>query len=182
MEYDTLPYEHVKDALAQCGPDDSSLCDLFLDILQAGELASRCEAQFLARFGLNSARLIILVLLNNADSGSMRSSEIAKCCRVSRATMTGLLDTLEKADLIVRAPDPFDRRAMSVKITPKGEDLLEAVQPEQSQWANDILEPLTLAEREELRRLLRKTQRVLNTAEQEDSQAPVAAETCRQES
>ncbi len=79
MEYDTLRYDHLKDALAQCCDGGPSLCDLFLDILQTGELAARCEAQFLARFGLNSARPIILVLLNNADSGSMRSSELAGC-------------------------------------------------------------------------------------------------------
>jgi len=176
MEYDALPYEHVKDAMAGCGREDLSLCDLFLDILQTGQLASRCESQFLARFGLNSARLIILVLLNNADSGSMRSSEIARCCRVSRATMTGLLDTLEKAGLLVRGPDPFDRRAMSVKITAKGEELMEAVQPEQSQWAEEVLSPLTDEEREELHRLLRKTQQVLNVADP----TAIAVETCGQ--
>lgn len=180
MEYEPLPYEHVKDALAQCARRDPSLCDLFLDILQTGELAARCEAQFLARFGLNSARLIILVLLNNADSGSRRSSELARCCRVSRATMTGLLDTLERAELIVRAPDPFDRRAMSVKITAKGEALLDTVQPEQSEWAGEILEPLSIEEREELHRLLRKAQKVLHVAEQGDFRSPSVAETCGQ--
>jgi DNA-binding MarR family transcriptional regulator len=170
MEYETLRYEHVKGALAQCCTDDLSLCDLFMDILQTGELAARCEAQFLARFGLNSARLIILVLLNNADSGSMRSSELARCSRVSRATMTGLLDTLEKADLISRAEDPRDRRAVSVKIAAKGEALLDAVQPEMSLWTEKMLAPLTRSEREELSRLLRKAQAILD--------APAVDEVC----
>ena len=54
---------------------------------------------FLARHGLNQARLIVLVLLDNAENGNMRSSELAEHASVSRATITGLLDTLEKAGL-----------------------------------------------------------------------------------
>jgi DNA-binding MarR family transcriptional regulator len=102
--------------------------------------------------------MIILVLLDNAESGSMRSSELADCANVSRATMTGLLDTLEKADLLTRAPDPHDRRASNVKITPKGEKLLRKVQPLQTRWAQNLLAPLSRGERDELVNLLRKAQ------------------------
>jgi DNA-binding MarR family transcriptional regulator len=163
METEILRYEHLKDALAENSPEDLSLCDLFLDLLQTGELAARCEAGFLAQFGLNPARLIILVLLDHAEGGSMRSSELAGCANVTRATMTGLLDTLEKAGLVTRAPDPHDRRAIRVKITPEGEHLLKIVQPRQSTWAREMLAPLSASERLELVRLLRKTNQVLLT-------------------
>jgi DNA-binding MarR family transcriptional regulator len=161
LESDVARYEHLKEALAQATEGDPSICDLFLDLLQTGELAARCEANFLSPHGLNPARLIILVLLNNADSGSMRSSELADCAKVSRATMTGLLDTLEKAGLLVRAPDPHDRRASSVKITAQGEALLEIVQPKQSLWARGVLAPLSLEECSQLAGLLKKIRSAL---------------------
>ncbi len=158
-------YECLKEASAQNPDADPSICELFLNILHTGDLAARSEGDFLAGHGLNQARMIILVLLDNAATGSMRSSELADHAKVSRATMTGLLDTLEKAGLLSRAPDPHDRRASNVKITKKGETLLHKVQPLQSRWAQEILSPLSLRERDELVRLLQKTQQAfLNQA------------------
>ena len=60
------------------------------------------------------------MLLDSSEIGSMRSSELAEHASVSRATVTGLLDTLEKAGLIARTPDARDRRASCVRITDKG--------------------------------------------------------------
>jgi DNA-binding MarR family transcriptional regulator len=151
-------YECLREASKRMPDVDPSICELFLNILHTGDLAVRAEADFLAEHGLNQARMIILVLLDNAESGSMRSSELADRANVSRATMTGLLDTLEKAGLLTRAPDPHDRRASNVKISPKGEKLLRKVQPLIARWAEDLLSPLSLEERAELVRLLRKAQ------------------------
>jgi DNA-binding MarR family transcriptional regulator len=156
-------YECLKEASAQNPDADPSICELFLNILHTGDLAARSEADFLARHGLNQARMIILVLLDNAEAGSMRSSELADHANVSRATITGLLDTLEKAGLLSRAPDPHDRRASNVKITPKGEQLLHKVQPLQSLWAQETLANLSPAERNELVRLLQKAQQAFLT-------------------
>lgn len=159
-------YECLREASARIPDADPSVCELFLNILHTGDLAARCEADFLAVHGLNQARMIILVLLDNAETGSMRSSELADCANVSRATMTGLLDTLEKADLLTRAPDPHDRRASKVKITAKGRQILHKVQPLQSRWAQKILAPLSSDERRDLVRLLQKTQKaILSQAE-----------------
>lgn len=151
-------YECLRQAAARMPDANPGVCELFLNILRTGDLAARAEAEFLSQHGLNQARMIILVLLDNAETGSMRSSELAAKANVSRATMTGLLDTLEKNGLLSRVPDPHDRRASNVKISPKGEKLLRKVQPLIARWAEEILSPLTREEREELVRLLRKTQ------------------------
>lgn len=151
-------YECLREASSRMPDADPGICELFLNILHTGDLAARAEAEFLAEHGLNQARMIILVLLDHAESGSMRSSELADRANVSRATMTGLLDTLEKAGLLTRAPDPHDRRASNVKISPKGEKLLRKVQPLIARWAENLLSPLSLEERDELVRLLRKAQ------------------------
>jgi DNA-binding MarR family transcriptional regulator len=156
-------YECLKEASAQVPGADPSICELFLNILHTGDLAARSEADFLAEHGLNQARMIILVLLENAASGSMRSSELADRANVSRATMTGLLDTLEKAGLLTRAPDHHDRRASNVKITARGQNLLRKVQPLQTRWAQNILSPLSREERDELVRLLQKAQQAFLT-------------------
>ena len=89
----------------------------------------------------------------------MRSSELAEHASVSRATVTGLLDTLEKAGLLARASDARDRRASCVRITEKGQALLRKVQPLLIRWTENILSALSARERTRFVALLRKTQR-----------------------
>ncbi len=140
-------------------PDaDPSLCEVFLNVLFTGDVVARAEAAFLAQHGLNQARLVILMLLETAESGSLRSSELADHSSVSRATITGLLDTMEKSGLVTRTPDPNDRRASRVSITPRGRTLLEKVQPQLFQWTARCLAGFSARERKQLVSLLRKTQ------------------------
>jgi DNA-binding MarR family transcriptional regulator len=152
-------YECLQAAVARVPGADPAICQVFLNILHTGDVVSRGEGAFLARHGLNQARLILLVLLDASEDGSMRSSELAEHADVSRATITGLLDTLERAKLVVRTPDTRDRRASCVKITDKGRDLLQRVQPLLIQWTEGILSALSDRERGQLVTLLQKTQK-----------------------
>ncbi len=131
-------------------------------ILHTGDLVTRAESVFLAKHGLNQARWVMLMILDEAPEGSLRSSDLAERANVSRATITGLLNTMERAGLIVRALDPHDRRSSRVKITPKGEQLLEKVRPLFFQWAEETLSRLTPSERNSLISLLQKTQRTFS--------------------
>jgi len=151
-------YECLQEASTHVPGADPTICEVFLNILHTGDVASRSEAQFLARYGLNQARLIVMVLLDGAESGSLRSSELADHSKVSRATITGLLDTMVKAGLVTRAVDPHDRRASNVKLTAKGSVLLRKVQPLLIKWSQDTLTALSPTERKQLVKLLHKTQ------------------------
>ena len=155
-------YECLQAATARVPGADPSICQLFLNILHTGDVVSQGEATFLARHGLNQARLIVLVLLDNAENGNMRSSELAEHASVSRATITGLLDTLEKAGFVERTDDVRDRRASCVKITSKGRELLHKVQPLLVRWTESILSALSAREQSQLVALLRKTQKAFS--------------------
>jgi DNA-binding MarR family transcriptional regulator len=155
-------YECLQAAVARVPGADPAICQVFLNILHTGDVVSRGEATFLARHGLNQARLIVLVLLDSSENLSMRSSELAEHANVSRATVTGLLDTLEKSKLVVRMPDARDRRASCVRITDKGQALLRKVQPLLFRWTEGILSTLSARERGQLVTLLRKTQRAFS--------------------
>jgi DNA-binding MarR family transcriptional regulator len=155
-------YECLQAAAARVPGTDPAICQLFLNILHTGDIVSRGEAEFLARHGLNQARLIILVLLDNSENGSMRSSELAEQASVSRATITGLLDTMEKAGLVERQDDPRDRRASCIMITSKGSARLHEVQPLLIRWTEKILSALSVRERGQLVALLQKTQRAFS--------------------
>jgi len=163
-------YECLQEVAERVPGADASVCEVFLNILHTGDVASRAETAFLAKHGLNQPRMIILAILDCAEGGALRSSEIAEHANVSRATITGLLDTLEKSGLAAREPDPNDRRASCVRITRAGKALLRKVQPGLLKWMGGILSALSPRECKQLVQLLRKSQQAFAAAQPHRSQ------------
>lgn len=58
------------------------------------------------------------------ESGPLTSGRIAKKIYLSPSTVVGIVDRLEKKELVVRNRDNRDRRQVYVSITPKGEKLI----------------------------------------------------------
>ena len=102
----------------------------------------------------------ILALMGN-DSGMVgprTPAELAEAAGVTRATMTGLIDTLERDGFVKREPDPTDRRMMSVRLTTAGEHFLQEFLPGHFQAITSLMSPLTETERKTLVHLLGKIQ------------------------
>lgn len=72
--------------------------------------------------GINATptQTAILYLLEQKDG--QKISDFASSLEVKNPVMTGVIDRMEKAGLIVRKLDPSDRRIISVFITPKGRE------------------------------------------------------------
>lgn len=134
---------------------------LYPHIAHITQTVSRVQTAILVRLGLNHSRWAILKFLDETGR-SLRCSDLADLVNVSRATITGVLDTLEKATLIVRVPDPHDRRAFSVKITPRGEELLRQIRSELDEWSARVLGDFSLEETPELLGILSRLQGVLD--------------------
>jgi DNA-binding MarR family transcriptional regulator len=112
-----------------------------------------------ARHGLSRGRFIVLVLLAKGGPEGLSPAELAERAQVTRATMTGLIDTLEQAGLVTRADDPNDRRMYRVLITENGRATLESILPDHFRRMEGLLRHLNGDERLQLRTLLEKVQR-----------------------
>jgi DNA-binding MarR family transcriptional regulator len=113
----------------------------------------------LAGHDLSQGRFTVLMLL--LDETKRRAvprtpAELAESAGVTRATMTGLIDTLERNGLVKREPDPVDRRMMSVHLTVRGQEVMRQVLPSHFQWMAALMAPLAENERKTLVRLLAK--------------------------
>lgn len=75
---------------------------------------------------------------------------------VDRTVMTYLLDELEQAGLVVRRPDPADRRARRVELTDAGNARLCALERDLRVAEDALLVPLDPEEQETLRGLLHR--------------------------
>ncbi len=98
---------------------------------------------------------------------------LAEKVGVARATMTGLLDTLEKDGVVSRGDDLHDRRTVVVRLTDSGRALLEKMLPDYFATVARIMQPLNAAEQRQLVRLLQKIQQGL--LPDEPSAAPLSA-------
>ena len=141
-------------------PDlDPSSCEAYLHLLRAGDEAFRFGEVFFAKHQLSRGRFTVLILLLDKTKNeplSRTPAELADLAAVTRATMTGLVDTLERDGLVKREPDKLDRRMMLVTLTTKGIDLLRRLLPEHFRRTAALMGPLTEDERKTLVILLNK--------------------------
>lgn len=165
MLKDLPRYDCLQEA-AQRFPDlDPSACEVFLQLLRVGDELSTGQQAYLARHDISPGRFTVMMLLMRAGAGGAcaqagldpcNPAELAGRAGVTRATMTGLIDTLEKDGYVRREPDPADRRMMSVQLTPEGEAFMHRVLPGYFRRIADVMENVTEAERRILGRLLNK--------------------------
>jgi DNA-binding MarR family transcriptional regulator len=81
--------------------------------------------------------------LIEAAGGPVPAGQVSAEMHVSTATMTSVLDTLERNGHIFRQPDPADRRRVLADITPAAQALLDQVLPAVQQLATATLSPLS---------------------------------------
>jgi DNA-binding MarR family transcriptional regulator len=81
---------------------------------------------------------------------------LAERAGVTRATVTGLLDGLEREQLIARHANAKDRRALCIRLTPKGKQLASTVIAQHGQWIASLFGHLSTTERQQLTSLLGK--------------------------
>ncbi len=75
------------------------------------------------RFGMTRAKWAVLVRLDRFEG--LKQSELAEMLDLQPITLTRLLDGLADNGLIERRPDPDDRRAKRLFLTPAARPLLE---------------------------------------------------------
>lgn len=137
---------------------DPAACDLFLDVLRTGEAVSAIEASYLSTHKITPGRFAVMLLLGIEEAIVRKPSQLAEMIGVTRATMTGLLDTLERDNYVTRTLDPDDRRSMRVVSTPECRELLKKVLPGYFRVVGSIPATLTAEERTEFKRLSAKIQ------------------------
>ena len=97
----------------------------------------------------------ILAQLSREESGTPLV-ELSRRLLVTAGNVTGMIDRMEKAELVRRSADPSDRRITRVHLTDKGKLLARKVIPTHSQDIQRIFDPLKEKEIVQLRKLLDK--------------------------
>jgi DNA-binding MarR family transcriptional regulator len=186
MLKDLPRYECLLEASRKFPDLDPSAMEVYLQLLRTGDDLYRLQNEYLAAHALSQGRFCVLMLLlekgtegtaceKRLPGGSQSPAELADHANVTRATMTGLIDTLEKDGLVKREPDPDDRRMMSVELTPKAHAFMAGMLPGYFRRIAGFMSHLSEEERRTLVQLLGKIHEGLATSADEAVAASGAA-------
>jgi len=181
MLKDLPRYERLLEAAKQYPDLDPSACEVFMNLLRTGDEVFHLMHAHYHGHNISQGRFVVLLLLFDQLAGCSAAhtpAELAEKAGVTRATMTGLIDTLERDGLVHREPDLADRRRLSVTLTKKGEAFITTLLPVHFRRIAELMSPLNEHERKTLVRLLNKIiERTAALAPAESRETPASAST-----
>ncbi len=137
---------------------DSLASDCVINLWRTYALIAEDMGRVLRPYGLTLTGFRVVMMLR-VRGGTLAPAAIADRLGSARATVTGVLDSLEKRGLVRRLPDPGDRRRLQVEITDEARDLLEELLPSYFTVERDSVAALDAGEQHQLVELLGTLQR-----------------------
>jgi DNA-binding MarR family transcriptional regulator len=139
-------------------PDASAKAtECAMNLVLTAELLEKCIANLLNPFNLSPATGLVLSILADSET-PVSPNYIADRLIISRASVTSLLDSLEKREYARRRPHPSDRRMIWVEPTDLGRHIADEFRPivhqHQKAWMGDLNEK----EQEQLVAMLHRLQ------------------------
>ncbi len=153
------------------GRGDAGGIRLCFEVLALASAIDRSCALRLAPHRLSEGKFVLLCLLHDRSEG-LAPHELATRAGVTRATVTGLLDGLERDGYVSRQAHREDRRKILVTLTPSGQVLADALFDEHSQWIASLFNEFEPEDRKTLSNLLARVRH--NLAEGKHTDTPSA--------
>ena len=131
---------------------------LWIRFLRFNLLSSKKLQEDLEKLDLTPPQFYVLATIGYA--GGLAFSEIGQKMMVTVSNLTGIVDRLEKKDVVARERDSRDRRVIRVTLTDKGLKIYKNTIPIFERSISQFFSPLTKAQQKELASLLRRLIRV----------------------
>src|SRR5512142_2464870 len=119
-----MPKIQMPDDFYAQTPDGNVLAtEAVMNTIRTADMVFDRIGRLLRPLNVSAAGGLVLGILR--DRGQMSPSELGDRLIVTRATVTGLLDSLERRGFVRRTPNPADRRGLLVEITEDGLAVLQ---------------------------------------------------------
>jgi DNA-binding MarR family transcriptional regulator len=114
----------------------------------------RVTKEVARRADLTGPQLTVLKVLEGL--GDLSLSELSERIRAQNSTVTGIIDRMEREDLVVRARSTQDRRVVHIQLTEKGARIAREIAVEPMEVFRSALESLSVTEMRDLLKILTK--------------------------
>ena len=136
-------------------------------LVRTGARLLACIDQAVRHHRLSTAGRGALAILDGAGQ-PLSPTAIAERLIVTTASVTSLLDTLERRGLVERQPDPTDRRRLLIVITQEGKAIVDQFLPEVVALQTAAMANLTETQRRQLVEILAVLGADLTTLDADD--------------
>ena len=136
-------------------------------LVRTYEAWNRVANQALRQHQLSPAGRQALAVVEGADR-PLSPTTIAERLLVTTASMTSLLDTLERRGFITRSPDPDDRRKVLVTLTENGKHVVDQFLPEVVAVQTALMADLTETQRHQLLESLATIRETIDTLDADE--------------
>ncbi len=138
---------------------------LWLRLFTCTQLIERVIRARLRRdFNTTLPRFDLMAQLQR-NPGGLKMGELSKRLLVTGANVTGITDQLVGEGLVRREPIEGDRRAFSVRLTPKGKRVFETMAAAHERWVIELMAGMNDSKRNALYSLLGQFKRELRSEE-----------------
>jgi MarR family transcriptional regulator for hemolysin len=144
--------------------------EIGLGLIDVARLLRTYADQRARQFGISRAQWTVLMRLDRFEG--LKQSELAEVLDLQPISLTRLLDRLAENGLIERRPDPNDRRANRLYLTPAARPLLQQLTKLGEDMMGEVLEKLDEPTREQLLRDLEAIKDKLRSAIARNGSAP----------
>jgi DNA-binding MarR family transcriptional regulator len=103
--------------------------ECLLNILYTATMLHKASYTYFRQYGITDVQFNVLIQLRYAKQQDISQVDLGRRLVVNKADMTGIIDRLEKAGLVGREDHPKDRRINVIKITRKGRDMVDKLEP-----------------------------------------------------
>ena len=157
--------EPVFDLASRLTQDHHQSLKLWLRMLSCTvRIENEIRSRLRATFGITLPRFDLMAQLERHPQG-LRMGELSKRMMVTGGNITGITDQLEQENLVARVPDPKDRRAYSVTLTPAGRRAFAEMAAVHEAWIAELLKDMSGDDKGKLIDLLSRMKQHLNTTD-----------------
>src|SRR3954464_3743326 len=153
---DLPKYESIRQQSERYPQIDPRAVEAFLILWRTATDTLSAFESFLGKHGMSQGKFTVLMILNRNPDQGVNPSELADRAGVTRATMTGLLEGLEREKLINRQGDRVDRRRAVVRLTPGAQTMLDGMLPDYFRQLHFLMSDLSEVDKAHLTELLMK--------------------------
>jgi len=153
---DLPKYETIRQRAERYPQIDPRGVEAFLVLWRTATDTLDAFDSYLQRLGMSQGKFTVLMLLNREPDRGVNPSELADKAGVTRATMTGLLEGLERDKMISRQGDRSDKRRAVVKLTQPAREFLDGMLPDYFTQLHEVMIDLTDDDKHHLTELLGK--------------------------
>jgi DNA-binding MarR family transcriptional regulator len=150
-------------AASQPAAASASANECMVEVVRAGTAFAALANRVLSGYQLSAAARQALAVLDGAGE-PLRPTEIARRLIISTASVTSLLDTLERRELVERRPDPNDRRGLLIAITPAAQHLVRQYVPQIVALQTAVMNDIDEHDRQQVIAVLRRINQAIAAA------------------